>query len=293
MRTGRRLLREIELDPIGFVAPGYAYTRALRDELGDTFEWFADLRGIHLRSGADVRSPALCLGSSTTFKRALSPAVRAAASRAAGPVMRIDVHPADFDLPGHVATLEALLERAAGRRRRSPTTSFLGTAAATSDARASVRARGGARPARQLARGPPPQRRRPVRVHVPGDAALPPPVVLGLVLPRDRLAPLRPPRARARSCERWSAPAGSTGSSPTPRSGTGRRTGAGRRSTAPTPCSAARRPRRSRRRCWRSPGSWWRRPRPTPEFVAEGLPQLRLHYDWLQRASATPTATAC
>jgi hypothetical protein len=29
--------------------------------------------------------------------------------------MRLDVHPSDFDLPGHVATLEGLLERAAGR----------------------------------------------------------------------------------------------------------------------------------------------------------------------------------
>jgi len=30
-------------------------------------------------------------------------------------VMRLDIHPADFDLPRHVATLEALLDRAAGR----------------------------------------------------------------------------------------------------------------------------------------------------------------------------------
>ena len=29
--------------------------------------------------------------------------------------MRIDIHPADFDLPGHVATLESLLDRADGR----------------------------------------------------------------------------------------------------------------------------------------------------------------------------------
>ena len=115
VRTGRRLLREIELDPIGFVAPGYAYTRALKDELSDTYEWIADVRGIHLRSGSDVRSPALCLGSSTKFKRALSPPLVRLASRAAGPVMRVDVHPADFGLPAHVATLEALLERASGR----------------------------------------------------------------------------------------------------------------------------------------------------------------------------------
>ena len=115
VRTGRRLLNEIELDPLGFVAPGYAYTRALKEELADSFEWFADLRGIHTRAGADVRSPALCLGNSTPLKRAFSPAVVRAAARSPGTLMRVDIHPADFDLPGHVATLASLLERAGSR----------------------------------------------------------------------------------------------------------------------------------------------------------------------------------
>ncbi|HUO73336.1 MAG TPA: DUF2334 domain-containing protein [Solirubrobacteraceae bacterium] len=115
VHTGTRLLKEIELEPRGFVAPGYAYTRALRGVLADSFEWFADLRGIRMRCGGDVRCRALCLGSSTTLKRALSPAMIRAAAWDPGPVMRIDIHPADFDLPGHVATLESLLERADGR----------------------------------------------------------------------------------------------------------------------------------------------------------------------------------
>jgi predicted deacetylase len=115
VRTGRRLLREIELDPVGFVAPGYAYTRALKEELSETFEWFSDLRAVHIRAGTDLKSPALCLGSSTVLKRALSPAIVRVAARAPKAVMRVDVHPADFDLPAHVATLEALLDRAAGR----------------------------------------------------------------------------------------------------------------------------------------------------------------------------------
>jgi predicted deacetylase len=119
VRTGRRLLAEIELDPIGFVAPGYAYTRALREELLESFEWFADLRGIHICSGADVRSPTLCLGASTPLKRALSPTIVRGAARTARAgsesVMRVDIHPADFDLAGHVATLEGLLRRADGR----------------------------------------------------------------------------------------------------------------------------------------------------------------------------------
>jgi predicted deacetylase len=116
VRAGRRLLNEIELDPLGFVAPGYAYTRALRGVLADSFEWFADTRRIRTRSFGDVKSRALCLGSSTTLKRKLSPSFVRAAARSRSRVMRIDVHPADFALPGHVATLEALLARADGRR---------------------------------------------------------------------------------------------------------------------------------------------------------------------------------
>jgi predicted deacetylase len=113
--TGLRLLNDIELDPQGFVAPGYAYTRALRTILAESFEWFADLHCIRTRSRGPVRSPALCLGSSTPLKRALSPGLVCAAGRTAGAVMRVDVHPADFDLPGHVATLESLLQHADGR----------------------------------------------------------------------------------------------------------------------------------------------------------------------------------
>jgi len=110
---GRRLLQEIELDPRGFVAPGYAYTNSLRAVLCERFEWFADLRGVCGREGRTLRSPALCLGTSTPLKRALSPAVVRATARRSRELMRLDIHPADFDLPGHVATLEALLDRAA------------------------------------------------------------------------------------------------------------------------------------------------------------------------------------
>lgn len=112
--TGRRLLRDIDLDPLGFVAPAYAYTRALRGILTQSHTWFADIAAVRCRDG-DVHARALCLGTSTRLKRALSPALVRAVARGAGKVMRIDVHPADFDHPRHIATLESLLDLAQGR----------------------------------------------------------------------------------------------------------------------------------------------------------------------------------
>ncbi len=116
VQTGRRLLREIELDPRGFVAPGYAYTRPLREELQRSFDWFADLRSVQISARPRLDAPALCLGASTPLKRLLSPPfVRFAASTSASDVMRLDIHPADFDLRSHVATLESVLARARAR----------------------------------------------------------------------------------------------------------------------------------------------------------------------------------
>jgi len=114
--SGRRVLGDLDLDPHGFVAPGYAYTPELRRLLADSFDWFADLRCIRTRWDGEIRARALCLGSSTSLKRMLSPTAVRALSLIPGEVMRIDVHPVDFDHPLHVATLEWLLERA-GRRQ--------------------------------------------------------------------------------------------------------------------------------------------------------------------------------
>ncbi len=115
--VGLRLLRDAELSPGGFVAPGYAYTRALRQVLSDPpFQWFADLGGVDTRRGGRIHARALCLGSSTPLKRAVSPAVVRTGARGCGELMRLDVHPADFDLPRHVAALECALARAEGRR---------------------------------------------------------------------------------------------------------------------------------------------------------------------------------
>lgn len=117
VEMGLRLLREAELEPAGFVAPGYAYTRALRQVLsGPSYRWFADMGGVDTRACGRIRARALCLGSSTPFKRAVSPAVVRAGARGRRDLVRLDVHPSDFDLPRHVAALECVLERAEGRR---------------------------------------------------------------------------------------------------------------------------------------------------------------------------------
>ena len=117
VEIGQRLLRDAALSPRGFVAPGYAYTKALREVLSALpFDWSADLGGVNTHGHGRIRSRALCLGTSTPLKRALSPTVVRAAARGSDELMRLDVHPADFDLPGHVATLESVLELAVARR---------------------------------------------------------------------------------------------------------------------------------------------------------------------------------
>ena len=104
--AGRRVLTLAGVEPRGFVAPGYAYTPALRRELAGGFDWWATLLRLVGRDRAAL-SPALPLRRSPL-------AVRAGAL-AAGRLLRLDLHPADFDRPRHVLALESVL-RGAGRR---------------------------------------------------------------------------------------------------------------------------------------------------------------------------------
>jgi uncharacterized protein len=114
VEIGRTLLARAGLRPHGFVAPAYLYTRALRRELTARFSWWADLWTVHT-TGGDVAAPALSLGASSAFRRATSPALLRARAAHAGAVLRLDVHPSDFDRARHVAALERVLARAAGR----------------------------------------------------------------------------------------------------------------------------------------------------------------------------------
>jgi hypothetical protein len=114
---GRALLLNAGVRPRGFVAPAYAYTRALRRTLESRFAWYGGLLAIH--GARPRRSAALGLGTSTAFKRQTSPAVLRVGAQLPTPIVRIDVHPEDFGLPRHVAALDAALRR---HRRRRPMT---------------------------------------------------------------------------------------------------------------------------------------------------------------------------
>jgi hypothetical protein len=112
--AGRTLLTAAGLTPHGFVAPAYAYTRALRRALDSRYAWYGGLLGIH--AARPLRTPAHGLGTSTDFKRRTSPALLRIGVSLPTSVVRLDVHPADFELPSHVSALDAALGRAHDRR---------------------------------------------------------------------------------------------------------------------------------------------------------------------------------
>jgi predicted deacetylase len=111
--AGHNVLTGAGLNPRGFVAPGYAYTSALREHLATRFDWWATL--LALRGNVRAGAPALTLGTSTSLKRAASPALVRAGAALSGKVLRLDLHPADFDHPRHVLALERVLRRAERR----------------------------------------------------------------------------------------------------------------------------------------------------------------------------------
>jgi uncharacterized protein len=108
--AGQQILADAGFDPRGFVAPAYAYTPSLRRELEQRFDWYADLGRVFLRGSKPTLAPAFCLGSSGTIRRPLSPLVARGAVRFARDLVRVDIHPGDFDHPGHVRALSAVLQ---------------------------------------------------------------------------------------------------------------------------------------------------------------------------------------
>lgn len=122
--AGRRLLKLAGLEPKGFVAPGYAYTPALREALSERFQWWAALLGVHRSQPRDgdrgqrrvTLAPPVALSSAGALRRALSPALLRAGALACGATLRLDIHPSDLDRTSHMLALEWVLERSARTR---------------------------------------------------------------------------------------------------------------------------------------------------------------------------------
>jgi predicted deacetylase len=120
--AGWRVLKLAGLEPDGFVAPGYAYTPALRRALPGRFRWWAGLLGVH-RPALEVQdprarllAPAWGMGTSSRLQRALSPTLIRAGAMLARDTLRLDVHPADLQHPRHMLALERSLARAGHSR---------------------------------------------------------------------------------------------------------------------------------------------------------------------------------
>jgi predicted deacetylase len=114
--AGRRVLRLAGIQPRGFVAPGYAYTNALRQTLATTFEWWAGIGRLHRADRPSTRAHVLTLGTSTTLRRWTSPGVVRVGARLSGDLLRLDLHPADLDHLRCVGAVEKVLHGARGRR---------------------------------------------------------------------------------------------------------------------------------------------------------------------------------
>lgn len=150
VEAGWRVLKLAGIDPDGFVAPGYAYTPALRETLKKRFRWWVELFGVHHvevaphlftpLSGATAQTahviqaapdmpmvrhtimpPPLAPASPSGLRRSMSRALMRMESHieALMPLatLRVDVHPHDFDRPSRVAALERLLLAMAEDRR--------------------------------------------------------------------------------------------------------------------------------------------------------------------------------
>jgi predicted deacetylase len=149
--AGRRVLKLAGIEPRGFVAPGYAYTPALRQTLSERFHWWAALLGLHRthptaratvgagqraprqtdaegerdassRAGGgghmsrELLGPPITLSSSGRLRHTLSPALLRAGAFVSGHTLRLDLHPSDLDHPHHMLALEWVLKRSAGAR---------------------------------------------------------------------------------------------------------------------------------------------------------------------------------
>jgi len=122
VHAGWRVLKLAGIEPEGFVAPAYAYTASLREELCLRFRWWAELLRVHRAQSGVYTShtplnPALRLTGPGPFARTFSPALVRIGALLATSALRIDVHPADLRHARHMMALEWVLGRNGTRRR--------------------------------------------------------------------------------------------------------------------------------------------------------------------------------
>jgi predicted deacetylase len=121
VEAGWRVLKLAGVEPSGFVAPAYAYTPELRQELARRFRWWAELWRLEPPPAAPgvasgrLFAPAWGMGADGPLQRAVSPPLIRLGSLIGGPILRLDVHPSDLDHPRHAMALEWALARSGGR----------------------------------------------------------------------------------------------------------------------------------------------------------------------------------
>ncbi len=116
---GRRILKLAGLEPRGFVAPAYAYTRQLRESLQTRFAWWAGPWRLHATASGAAQhhcAPPLGIAASGPLRRRISPLLLRAAGRFAGSTLRIDLHPLDLASASHMLALEDVIRRATANR---------------------------------------------------------------------------------------------------------------------------------------------------------------------------------
>lgn len=77
--------------------------------LATRFEWWAGLARLSRNGGLETRAVAVRPGAPTTLRRFTEPWA------ARGPLLRIDIHPADLDHPRRMGAPERVRRRAHGR----------------------------------------------------------------------------------------------------------------------------------------------------------------------------------
>lgn len=119
VQAGRRVLKLAGVTPRGFVAPAYAYTAGLERALAPSFDWWASLHRVHTDHGRrSSYLPSLTVGDGGGARiagRLSTPWGVRTSALFAGPLLRLDIHPDDLDLPGRIGAAESVLRRA-GRR---------------------------------------------------------------------------------------------------------------------------------------------------------------------------------